>query len=42
MIIPDYGHGWMYEDPTLFVTVLIGFVLRWQCKSLKEKKYGTL
>lgn len=27
MIVPDFGHGWMYEDPTLFVTVLIGFVL---------------
>lgn len=25
--IPEYGHGWMYEDPTLFVTILIGFVL---------------
>lgn len=27
MIIPNFGHGWMYEDPTLFVTVMIGFVL---------------
>lgn len=27
MIIPEYGHGWMYEDPTLFVTIMIGFVL---------------
>lgn len=27
IIIPDYGHGFMYEDPTLFVTLLVGFVL---------------
>jgi ATP-dependent exoDNAse (exonuclease V) beta subunit len=27
MIIPNFGHGWMYEDLTLFVTVMIGFVL---------------
>lgn len=27
VIIPNFGHGFMYEDPTLFVTLLIGFVL---------------
>ena len=31
MMIPDYGHGWMYEEPTLFVTVMIGFVLSGGC-----------
>lgn len=27
IIVPVFGHGWMYEDPTLFVTIMIGFVL---------------
>ena len=27
IIIPNFGHGWMYEDPTLFVSIMIGFVL---------------
>lgn len=27
IIIPSFGHGFMYEDPTLFVTLLVGFVL---------------
>lgn len=27
IIVPIFGHGWMYEDPTLFVAIMIGFVL---------------
>ena len=27
IIVPYYGHGFMYEDPSLFVTLLLGFVL---------------
>ena len=27
VIVPYFGHGFMYEDPSMFITLLIGFVL---------------
>lgn len=27
VIVPTYGHGFMYEDPSMFITLLIGFIL---------------